>query len=55
MTPCLVEDRTDSMGTYTEVWMCHPPRKGVKYRIIRDEWDGDIRKIHEWRRVTPVT
>ena len=49
MTPLLVEDRTDDIGRYTEIWLCEPLRVGISYRVIEDSWNEDFaeRTIHK--------
>jgi hypothetical protein len=40
---------------FVEAWVCEQPPRGVKYRVLRDEWlqDYTIRLIHEIEIVTP--
>lgn len=36
---------------YAEVWLCPQPDSGIRYQVLRDEWNEDfsVRTIHEIR------
>jgi hypothetical protein len=48
--PLLVEETLADDGIYVTEWYCEPPSPGVKFAVIRCEWN----ELHTVRRVQEI-